>query len=61
MDCNRGAGTQPTELEAKLAHLAAQQQRDTNELVQDALARYVEDETRFLESVEKGTALTGSR
>ena len=44
------------ELEAKLSHVAAQQGRDTNELVQDALARYLDDESRFLEAVERGIA-----
>lgn len=44
------------ELEAKLARFAAQQGRDPNELVQDVLTRYVEDETSFLEAVEKGIA-----
>ena len=36
------------DLQAKLTHLAAQQGRDTGALMQDALARYIEDETRFL-------------
>jgi predicted transcriptional regulator len=44
------------ELQAKLSHLAAQQGRKASELVQDALARYVEDETTFLEAVEEGIA-----
>lgn len=44
------------ELQAKLAGLAAKQGRGTNELVEDAPARYVEDETRFLEAVEEGIA-----
>jgi predicted transcriptional regulator len=44
------------ELQAKLAHLATQQGRDTDELVQDVLTRYLEEETRFLEAVEKGIA-----
>jgi predicted transcriptional regulator len=42
------------ELQAKLADIAAQQGRNADELVQDVLARYVEDEARFLEAVEKG-------
>ncbi len=44
------------ELEAKLSLLAAQQGREARELVHDALSRYVEDETRFLEGVERGIA-----
>ncbi len=42
------------DLQAKLVHLAARQGRDTGALVQDALARYIEDQTRFLEGVERG-------
>jgi predicted transcriptional regulator len=44
------------ELEAKLTHLAVIQGRDADELVQDALARYLENESQFLEAVEKGIA-----
>jgi predicted transcriptional regulator len=44
------------ELEAKLANLAAQQGRDPSELIQDVLTRYLEDETSFLEAVERGIA-----
>lgn len=44
------------ELQAKLADLAAQQGREMAELVQDILTRYLEDETSFLEAVEKGIA-----
>jgi predicted transcriptional regulator len=44
------------ELQAKLTHLATAQGRKTDELLQDALARYLEDESRFLEAVEKGIA-----
>jgi predicted transcriptional regulator len=43
------------ELEAKLAHSAAQQGRNTNELVQVALTRYFEQEARFLDAVKLGT------
>jgi predicted transcriptional regulator len=46
----------PSELQAKVADLAAKQGRGTDELVQDAVARYVDDETRFLQAVEKGIA-----
>jgi predicted transcriptional regulator len=44
------------ELEAKLTHVAAQQGRDTGELVQDVLTRYLEEEARFLEAVDRGIA-----
>lgn len=44
------------ELQAKLTHCATQQGRDADELVQDVLTRYLEDESRFLEAVEKGIA-----
>ena len=44
------------ELQAKLVNLAAKQGRGTNELVEDALTRYIENETRFLEAVEAGIA-----
>jgi predicted transcriptional regulator len=42
------------ELEAKLAHSAAQQGRNPDELVQDVLTRYIEEETRFVEAVKCG-------
>jgi len=42
------------ELESRLTHLAAQQGRVADELVQDILTRYLEDEARFLEGVERG-------
>jgi predicted transcriptional regulator len=44
------------ELEAKLNRLAADQGRDAEALALDALSRYVEDETRFLEAIETGIA-----
>ena len=44
------------ELEAKLAHIAARQGRDTEELVQEVLIRYLEQEARFTEAVQKGIA-----
>jgi predicted transcriptional regulator len=44
----------PPELEAKLTHSAAQQGRNPGELVQDVVSRYFEDETRFVEAVERG-------
>jgi predicted transcriptional regulator len=42
------------ELEAKLTHTAAQQGREPGEFVQEVLARYFEEETRFVEAVERG-------
>ena len=42
------------ELEAKLTHSAAQQGRNPDDLVQDVLARYLEEETRFVEAVKRG-------
>jgi predicted transcriptional regulator len=44
------------ELQAKLTHRATQQGRNPDEFVQDVLARYLDDEARFLEAVERGIA-----
>jgi len=44
----------PPELEAKLAHSAAQQGRNPDELLQDVLARHFEEEARFVEAVKRG-------
>jgi predicted transcriptional regulator len=44
----------PPELEAKLVHSAAQQGRNPDELVQDVVARYFEEEARFVEAVTRG-------
>jgi predicted transcriptional regulator len=44
----------PPELEAKLTESAAQQGRNPDELVKDVLARYFEEETRFVEAVKLG-------
>jgi predicted transcriptional regulator len=44
------------DLETKLARIAAQQGRNADELIQDALVRYLEDEVRFIEAVQKGIA-----
>jgi predicted transcriptional regulator len=44
----------PPELEAKLAHSAARQGRKLEELVQDAVAHYFEDEARFVQAVARG-------
>ena len=42
------------ELEARLTHSAAQQGRQADELVQDVLTRYFEEEARFVEAVKRG-------
>ena len=42
------------ELEAKLKHSAAQQGRNPDDLVQDVLASYFEEEARFIEAVKRG-------
>jgi len=42
------------DLEAKLTHSAAKQGRKPDELVQDVLTRYFEEETRFFEAVKRG-------
>jgi predicted transcriptional regulator len=44
----------PPEHEAKLTHSAAQQGRNPDELVQDLVARYFEEEIRFVEAVRRG-------
>jgi predicted transcriptional regulator len=44
----------PPELEAKLVHSAAQQGRNPDELLQDAVTRDFEEEARFVESVKRG-------
>jgi len=44
----------PPELEAKLMHSAAQQGRNPDELVQDVVTRYFEEEARFVEAVTRG-------
>ncbi len=44
------------EQEVKLAELAARQGRRTNDLVQEALARYLEDDAHFVAAVIKGLA-----
>jgi predicted transcriptional regulator len=43
-----------SEMQEKLAHLAAQQGRNTDELVQDILTRYLEEEARFVAAVKLG-------
>jgi predicted transcriptional regulator len=42
------------ELEAKITESAAQQGRRPEELVQDLLTRYFEEEARFIEAVNRG-------
>jgi predicted transcriptional regulator len=42
------------ELEAKLTHSAAQQGRNPDDLVQDVLTRYFEEEARFSDAVRRG-------
>lgn len=42
------------ELEAKVARSAAEQGRDPEELVQDLVARYLDEESRFVEAVKRG-------
>jgi predicted transcriptional regulator len=42
------------ELEAKLTDSAARQGRNPDDLVQDVLASYFEEEARFIEAVKRG-------
>lgn len=42
------------ELEAKLAQSAAQKGREPDELVQDVMTRYFDEESRFIEAVNRG-------
>lgn len=42
------------ELEAKLARSAAQQGRNPDELVQQVVARYIDEECRFADAVNRG-------
>jgi predicted transcriptional regulator len=42
------------ELEAKLTYSAAQQGRKPEELAQEVLTRYFEEERRFVEAVKRG-------
>ena len=42
------------ELEAWLTHSAARQGRRADELVQDVLTQYFEEEARFVEAVKRG-------
>ncbi len=42
------------ELEARLTGAAAQKGRNPDELAQEILSRYFEEETRFVEAVKRG-------
>lgn len=42
------------ELEAKLAQSAAQKGREPDELVQNVMTRYFDEESRFIEAVNRG-------
>lgn len=44
----------PPEVEAKLTHSAARQGRNPDQLVQEVVSRYFEEETRFVEAVKRG-------
>ena len=44
------------EKEAQLAQIAAQRGLKTDELAQQVLSRYLEDDTRFIEAVNLGLA-----
>ena len=44
------------EQETRLAELAARQGREANDLAREALTRYLEDDSRFVEAVVKGLA-----
>jgi predicted transcriptional regulator len=44
------------DLQARLALRAAQQGRNPDEVVQDVVARYFEEEDRFVEAVKRGEA-----
>ena len=47
------------ELEAKLAQSAVQQACSPDQLVQEALTRYFEEEARFVEAVKRGEEAFG--
>jgi len=44
------------ELEAKVTQSAVQQGRNPDELVQEVVARYFEEESRLIEAVKRGEA-----
>ena len=45
-----------SEIEARLAERAAQQRLSPDELVRDVVARYFQEEDRFVEAVKRGEA-----
>ena len=47
------------ELQAKLTHSAARHGRNPDELVQEVLAGYFEEEARFVEAVQRGAEGVG--
>jgi predicted transcriptional regulator len=46
----------PPELHARLRDLATQQGRSADELVEEVLSKYLDEESRFLKTVEEGLA-----
>ena len=44
------------DLQARLAHRASQEGRNLDETVQDVVARYFEEEDRFIQAVKRGEA-----
>ena len=44
------------DVQARLQERAAKQGRDPDEVVQDVVARYFEEEDRFVEAVQRGEA-----
>ena len=44
------------EQEARLAELAVREGRDADDLAREALTRYLEDDSRFVEAVVRGLA-----
>ena len=47
------------EIESKLAQSAGRQGRERDELVQQVMERYIEDESRFIEAVTRGEEALG--
>ena len=46
----------PPDVQVRLAQLAAQQGVDPNEVVQDVVTHYFEEEDRFVEAAKRGEA-----
>ncbi|MFN7925438.1 MAG: hypothetical protein U0Q16_35390 [Bryobacteraceae bacterium] len=46
----------PPDVHVRLAQRAAQQGMNTSEVVQDVVARYLDEEDRFAEAVQRGEA-----